>query len=226
MAKQNSISNASGKLTIDPGASGDSFIQFDINATGEFRIGVDDTAGDALKLSQGSTLGTNDTFIMTAAGERTMPINPAFNELSGNATNVTGDGTVYSHGTSLAFTENVDQGNDFYPGSGSGVAASFTAPVTGRYLIVYTPRYRAASGQGGNDYTYKLVTSNRTYYGGTSAARKRISGMWSVNNDLRTTSFAHLVDMDASDTATFTTQSSGGSKNAILGTNVQGWLAI
>ena len=42
MAKINAINNQSAELTIDPGASGDSFIQFDINTTGEFRVGVDD----------------------------------------------------------------------------------------------------------------------------------------------------------------------------------------
>jgi len=77
MAKVNSIDNQSESLTIDPGASGDSFVQFDINATGEFRIGVDDT-DDSFRVSQGSALGTNDTFIMTDAGEKTTPLQPAF----------------------------------------------------------------------------------------------------------------------------------------------------
>ena len=78
MATKNSIDNAVQDLTIDPGATGDSFIQFDINATGEFRIGVDDASGDAFVIAQGSALGTNDTFVMTAAGERTMPLQSAF----------------------------------------------------------------------------------------------------------------------------------------------------
>ena len=48
MATKNSLNNKSQELTIDPGASGDSFLQFNINTTGEFRIGVDDTDEKAL----------------------------------------------------------------------------------------------------------------------------------------------------------------------------------
>ncbi len=40
MAQNNALNKKSQELTVDPGASGDSFVQFDINATGEFRIGV------------------------------------------------------------------------------------------------------------------------------------------------------------------------------------------
>lgn len=47
MATKNSIGNKSQDLTLDPGASGDSFVQFDINGTGKFRVGVDDNAADS-----------------------------------------------------------------------------------------------------------------------------------------------------------------------------------
>ncbi|MDC7243658.1 MAG: hypothetical protein PQJ44_06955 [Sphaerochaetaceae bacterium] len=94
--------------TIDPGASGDSFVQFDINTTGEFRVGVDDD-GDAFKISQGSALGTNDTFIMSAAGERTMALQPAFLAYLGTTdSNVTGDATVFTLGSGNALTEVFD----------------------------------------------------------------------------------------------------------------------
>ena len=125
MAKQNSINNTSQDLTIDPGASGDSYIQFDINTTGEFRIGVDDTDSDKFKISQGSALGATDTFVMTAAGENTMPLQPAFlAHPSGILNNVTGDGTTY---TVVFATEDFDQGGDF------DGTSTFTAPITGKY---------------------------------------------------------------------------------------------
>ena len=96
MAKINAINNKSGELTIDPGASGDSFVQFDINGTSEFRIGVDDT-DDSFRISQGSALGTNDTFVMTAAGEITMPLQSAFSAYnSSDDLNATGDGTSFT----------------------------------------------------------------------------------------------------------------------------------
>jgi len=129
MAKQNSINNKSQNITLDPGASRDSFLQFDINGTGEFRIGVDDADADSFKISQGSSLGTNDTFKMTAAGERTMPLHPAFQAyLSSNQSNVTGDNTGY---TVICDTEVFDQGGDYNNGTGI-----FTAPIDGRYFFV------------------------------------------------------------------------------------------
>ena len=123
MATKNVISNKSSELTIDPGASGDSFIQFDINATGEFRIGVDDT-DDSFRISQGSSLGTNDTFVVSAAGEITKPLQPAFLViLTSNKNNVTGDGTTY---TISWDSEIYDQGGDF-------ASNIFTAPITAKY---------------------------------------------------------------------------------------------
>jgi len=130
MAKINAINNKSEELTIDPGASGDSFVQFDINTTGEWRIGCDDDASDAFKISQGSALGSNDTFIMTANGERTMPLQPAFLAYLGTGdSNVTGDGTYFTIGSGNAMTEIFDQNSDF------NTNGTFTAPITGQYLF-------------------------------------------------------------------------------------------
>jgi hypothetical protein len=131
MATNNSINNTSDPIAtagvqIDPGASGDSYVQFDINTTGEFRMGVDDT-DDSFRISQGSALGTNDTFIMTAAGERTLPLQPTFRATpSGTLTNVTGDGTEY---TVVFATEAFDVGSDF------DGTSTYTAPVTGLYCF-------------------------------------------------------------------------------------------
>lgn len=224
MAKNNSISNASGNITLDPGGSGDSFIQFDINGTNKFRFGVDDTDGDSIKLSQGNALGTNDFFKMTAAGQRTMPLNSAWEANGGNEANATGDGTVHSYGTITVFNELLDQNGDFFPGDGAGSPAVFTAPVTGKYAFRIDPRYRVTATQGGDDNTTHLVTSNRTYLIHTLPTRKVVVGFAAVNNDIICTTFFHLVDMDAGDTATFTIQSSGGSKNATVGGRFGGYL--
>ena len=75
-----------GAVIVDPGASGDSFIQFNINTTAEFRIGVDDDDGDSFKISQGSALGTNDTFVVTSSGEITIPLQPSFQAYLGTNT--------------------------------------------------------------------------------------------------------------------------------------------
>lgn len=133
MATNNSIDNtsnplASSAITIDPGASGDSYVQFDINSTGEFRVGVDDDDGDDFKISQGSALGTNDYFIVDASsGARLLPLQPAFSAFPNAAkTNVTGDGTTY---TVVFDSENFDQGSDF------DGTSTFTAPVAGQYAF-------------------------------------------------------------------------------------------
>jgi len=127
MSKINAINNKASELTVDPGASGDSFVQFNINATGEFRIGVDDDAGDSFKISQGSALGTNDTFVMTASGERTMPLQSCFlAHINSDISNVLGDNNFY---TVVWDSEEFDQGGDF------DGTSTFTAPVTGRYFF-------------------------------------------------------------------------------------------
>lgn len=129
MAKVNAINNKTGILTVRPEFAGDQWVQFDINDTGEFRIG-DDATDDSFRISQGSALGTNDTFIMTSAGERTMPLQPAFHAYQPSQdTDVTGDGTVYSIGTNVAWTERFDQNSDF------NTNGTFTSPVTGRYTF-------------------------------------------------------------------------------------------
>jgi hypothetical protein len=188
MATKNAINNQSGELTIDPGASGDSFIQFDINTTGEFRIGVDDT-DDSFRISQGSALGTTDTFVMTAAGERTMPLQPAFSAFLGTTdTDVTGNGGDYQMGaTGNALTEIFDQGGDL------GATGVFTAPITARYQLSYG--YLILEAATANNLDPNITTSNRTFR--TFQADPpaiEVGGAFGLN----ATSYA---DMDAADTA-------------------------
>lgn len=57
------------ELTV---ASGDPYLQFDINGTDKFRVGVDDTDSDKFKVSAGSALGTNDALVI--ASDKTVGI--------------------------------------------------------------------------------------------------------------------------------------------------------
>jgi len=218
MATRNAINNKSQDLTIDPGASGDSFIQYSINGTGEFRIGVDDT-DDSFRISQGSALGTNDTFIMSAAGERTMPLNSCFSAQQNSVVlNVTGDGTTY---TGTFTTERFDQNADF------DGTSTFTAPVTGRYYLIYICRMPDVAAVHTSGYL-NIVTSNRTYsncigdYGNMYSTGAPTADTLAVN-------FQVLADMDAADTATCTVTVSNGTKVVDLSgstTNVfMGYLA-
>ena len=189
MPTKNSVNNATGDLTVDPGASGDSFVQFDINATGEFRIGVDDDDGDEFKISQGSALGTNDTVTITSDGEMREPFTPAVNARTATTGNQTGDGTLFTINWS---TEIFDQGSNL-----SGT--TFTAPITGKYRIISFQLLNGVTAlhTTGN---FEIVTSNRTY--------RAMLATYSIrnpnSNSMDMGSNAVLADMDASDTATIT----------------------
>ena len=218
MAKQNVINRATQDLTIDSGASGDSFIQFAINGTGEFRIGVDDDASDAFKVSQGGALGADDTFVMSAVGERTMPLQSAFLAYLGAYDNdVTGKDIIYTLGSRTAMTEMYDQNNDF------NVNGTFTAPVTGRYWLSVFLRTSATGFDGGMTYgCLTLITSNRNYcrYWNPYGTQALGSGV-SINVDV-------IADMDATDTAIVTLEVTGGAANTLRiygGTTVQSFFA-
>lgn len=223
MAKVNALNNVAEELTIDPGASGDSFVQFDINATGEFRIGVDDDASDAFKISQGSALGTNDTFVMTAAGERTMPLQPAFMaRLLSDESNVTGDGTVATVGVATAWTEIYDQGADF------NTNGTFTAPVTARYSFEATALID------------DTISSHTAGLGILNASNRDVK--FEFNNPFAvgwetgafyTYAGSCSIDMDAADTMIFQVQVSNGTKVIdVRGdasgqwTSFSGWLSV
>ena len=191
MSKKNAINNAAESLTVDPGSSGDSYLQFSINGTGEYRVGVDDDDSDKFKISQGSALGSNDTFVMTSSGERTMPLQPAFSAyLATDDLNATGDGTTYTLGGTTALTEIFDQGSDF------NTNGTFTAPVTGRYLLTCSFELLGLTASHTTG-TMQIVTSNRTYEGNTIDW-----GNCANNSGNFLIGMTVLADMDATDTAT------------------------
>lgn len=194
MVTQNSINKFTQDLTIDPGASGDSYIQFDINSTGEFRIGVDDT-DDFFKISQGNALGTTDTMVISAAGEVTKPLQSAFYAyLSSTASNVTGDGTFYDV---IYDSTAYDVNSDYATGTGL-----YTSPVTGKVKFEVGLQL---NGIVNASVSYSiLTTSNRIYltdmYSPTAVKTVGGSCFYSSPN---------IADMDAGDTAYFRIYSFG-----------------
>ena len=218
MAKINKINNASSLLAVDPGASGDSFIQFDINTTGEFRIGVDDDDADKFKISQGSALGTNDYLTITSSGEEVLTSNPAFAAYqASDANNVSGDLTLYQLGSTVSLTEIYDIGNNFTTGG------TFTAPVTGKYLFVMTIKVNDIASSNTESCNSRIITSNRTWQRvGYAPGNPSASGFCTKV----------IADMDASDTCTFNivSQTASGKVTDLLGssspykTHVAGYL--
>jgi len=204
MAKINSINNATSELTIDPGASGDSFVQFDINTTGKFRVGVDDT-DDSFRISQGSALGTNDCMIIESSGEITKPLQSAAAAyLSSTVTNVTGTSAY----TIICDTEIFDNNGDY-----DNTTGIFSAPTTGRYLICGGISLVVDSSTGGTQYDCLIVSSNKTYYFDGGPTRRRVTNYYGSNSAI-SMSGSLLIDMDASDTVYLRISSSGGSSDS------------
>lgn len=214
MATNNSINNTSNplsttELAVDPGASGDSYIQFDINAVAKFRLGVDDTASDAFKLSNGSALGTNDYWAIESTGECTYPNNSYFLTRVSSEANVTGDGTAHKMGSVTADIIQINIGSDYAVGNGAGTGGTYTAPVTGFYIFNQSVFLNVLSG--GTTMTMSFVTSNRTYRYLNLPTLAKITGFTGGNNRL-----AHIgttfADMDASDTLQFQLTAYGAGK--------------
>ena len=193
---QNSVNNAASSLTIDPG-SDDSFVQFNINTTGEFRIGVDDT-DDSFRIAQGSALGTNDTLIIEADGVRTWPLHCVAKYTNNtDRTNVTGDGTTY---TMVFDSSRYDRNSNL------SSSTTFTAPETGIYLVSGSIRLAGV--------TSSHTTGVIQFTGSTSA--KTISSTFNpyTLDDANGTTFAvlnGLIALTAADTLTLDITISGGS---------------
>jgi len=187
----------------DP-AGGDPVIKWNLqDGTTTWMMGLDNSDSDVLKIAP-----TNDYFAtgtawrMTRAGERTMPLQPAFNAYLPSAdANETGDGTVFTLGSTTALTEVFDQGSDF------NTNGTFTAPVTGRYYLqACVTIYNLGAAH--TDAEFRIVTSNRTVYPISHinpAAGRSPGNFFALTGSI-------ITDMDAADTATVTIEVSNGAK--------------
>jgi len=147
----------------------------------------------------------NTYTVPTTANEVTMPAQPAFlGVLSGTDSNVTGNGAAYTVGTNTAFTEIFDQNADF------NVNGTFTAPVTGRYMLVVNIQMdNVAAGM--TTGVFDIVTSNRTY---NVLNLNPLVMIDASTNDLALESNA-IADMDTADTAYCSITISGGVGNTV-----------
>lgn len=137
--------------------------------------------------------------ITTASGNWLNTSRACFSaSLSGNATNVTGDGTTYK----IAFdTEQFDQGSNFNTST-----ATFTAPVTGKYIFNGT---LAISNIGThNDCLLQLTTT------GLSNLQVLRFSPTAVKNSSNQCNFSisQIVNMTANDTAVLNLTVSGSTK--------------
>ena len=188
------INGSTPTLTIGDAGAEDTKVVFDGNAQ-DFHIGLDDSADD-LVIGLGSALGTTTHMSFDETGAILKPLQPAFSAYIASTQTISSTSI-----TTITFdTEIFDQNADFNTSN-----YTFTAPVTGRYLLAIKFRLVNADGNSGGHYTQtQIVTSNRTY--------TTISGTDLTYEGQNTTVIA---DMDASDTALVRLTSSNDSDFAI-----------
>ena len=136
-----------------------------------------------------------DSLKIDSAGHITMPLQSAVIGQTATQSNVTGDETNYT--VTFGGTEVKDQNADF-------ASPTFTAPVDGIYLAVYS----VSLGGIASNHTRALMyinTSNRTYYplSANCANQKNTASM--IYN------VSAIMDMDANDTLTTSLRIDGGS---------------
>jgi len=146
----------------------------------------------------GSTLTV--TGDISQSGNYTNTALPAFSVGLASASNVTGDGTIYT----VAYdTEVFDQGSDFNTST-----YLFTAPVTGKYQLNATVLASGInSGAGHATVEVTIVTSNR-WYGTAIQAGASVPAAGG--------NISALADMDAADTAYVFFKVDGGTKTVSI----------
>lgn len=130
-------------------------------------------------------VGSNIVLSPNTDGSVNRPLQPSFLVVDGTgAADVTGDGTVY---TQLWPTEIYDQGGNF-------ASNTFTAPVTGRYLLTASVRLQNLLTTH-QSRAINIVTSNRTV---------SVINLYTLAETYWGHCVSAIVDMDANDTATIT----------------------
>lgn len=194
-------SGATTIVSIDNTATdGDPQIRFKLSATSIIAMGIDDSDSDKFKVGT-TDITTATSMVITTAGEITKPLQPAFLATSAGANDVTGDGTVY---TIVWDTEIYDQNADF-------ASNTFTAPVTGRYLLTASINLKQI-GAGHTNIALTIVTGNRSYN------RGQVQGAGLYTSFTMTNTV--IADMDAGDTATVTVTVSGSTKTVDVDSDV------
>ena len=190
-----------GDVTIGDASAADKKILFDGNAQ-DYHIGLDDST-DSLTIGKGSTLGTTTSMAFDANGIITKPLQPAF---SAHKNGTDQSNIALNAEVTITLThERFDNNADFNVSN-----ATFTAPVTGKYLLQATARYDSLD-TAANFYVLAIKTSNNTYY-------SIIDPNYSADLTYSNFNVTVLADMDASDTAyLFATQNAGTAQMDIEG---------
>lgn len=122
-------SNAMGQLFASQGTDG----QILIADTGGAPAWANITSAD---MSVTITNGPNSINLEAIGGGGGIPVSTvAFLAVHPTTYTIPGGTVGYTFGTQVIMTEIFDDGGGFFGGNGAGIAASFTAPITGYYVI-------------------------------------------------------------------------------------------
>lgn len=182
-------------------------VAFGINSVAQWTIGCQQNDSNAFKLSQASTLGTNDVIAATTTGAVTKPLQPAFlAQLTvSTAGGVTGNGAGFtlSSASGATLTSVFDQGSNFNAATGT-----FTAPVTGKYFfesrISVSDLDATMTGA-----SIGIVAGARNFQGGVV----NIGAIRDINNQCGMLSVSGFADLTATQTAVTTVAISGAAGN-------------
>ncbi len=195
-----SVTGTTPTLTVGDGGAEDTKIIFDGNAL-YFHIGLDDST-DLLTICKGSTLGTTAHMTFDTNGHVLKPLQSFFVATpSSNSSDIAADTTH----TIVADSEILDRNGDYNTSNGT-----FTAPVTGAYALTMN----ASIGDYDHDNNYNAGFIN------TSNRRWTIHFMTGNALSADGTHFVTgtcIVDMDASDTATFQFRNDQGTQQPFIG---------
>ena len=199
-------------LTIGDAGAEDTKIVFDGNAQ-DYHIGLDDTDDD-FKIGLGSTLGTTAHIVIDEAGHITKPLQSAFWASGDGNGGADVDTTNGAQTVSVQTVERFDQNADHSSGT-------FTAPVTGKYLIGTQVYLNPMTGSANSTYFDVRITTSNTEYA-------IVGGIGNGNSDGGTNGLITLCDMDANDTAIcriYNNTTDSEIKNNNIRTNIWGYLA-
>ena len=201
MSSDVTLSGTTPTLTIGDAGSEDAAIVFDGNAQ-DFHIGLDDTADD-LVIGLGSALGTTTHMAFDETGAIIKPLQPCVMvHPASSQDNVAASSNV----TVVWGTERFDQNGDF-------AANTFTAPVTGKYIVNVELRFDNIDTAADYIHIY-VVSSNKSYNSSINDY-----SVISADPERWTQSFSGIIDMDASDTLTISIYIGGGAAQTDITTD-------
>ena len=191
-----------GSYQIGRDADGTNQLHLNVPTGASFELSINDVAeltldASTLDIKSNTLAGNGGTagIQIDSTGAVSMTSQPCMSAMvTATTTNVTGAGTSYT----LVFgTERFDQNSDF------DGTSTFTAPTTGKYLIVVTLRTSEESSM--EDYILKVITSNKEYQDYHNP-----TGLEGGTNLIYTREAVFIAEMDASDTLTIELDVTGG----------------